>query len=73
MRRPRYEWDPRPPTTGERTIVGLWLAALLIVVASDLADCHLLRGYEKQAEGLLGILMVVLFARVLPGVRRSDS
>ena len=70
MKRLNYEWDPRPPTVGERVVCAVWLAAFLIAAASYYADWRLLGGYDKWAFGGLFIGGLMLLAR-LPGVKRT--
>lgn len=65
-----FEWDPRPPNTRERIIAGIWLIAFLMAVASSFAEWQLFGEHDRKVAGLLGIVGLVLFGRVLPSVRR---
>jgi len=67
-----YEWEPRPPTTRERIICGLWLVAFGAALANEYAGWQLFRGYDKLFVGGLLLGGLFLFAR-LPGVRRVEG
>jgi hypothetical protein len=71
MRRRFYEWDPRPPTTPERVIAGVLLAAILLIEASIWTGWRLLGGYERHAEIVIVVIGLVLVTKVFPGVRRA--
>ena len=70
MRQGPSEWDPRPPTTRERIVVGVWGAAFLLSVVNKYADWRLFGGYDKWVWGGLLLVGLFLFAR-LPGLRRT--
>jgi hypothetical protein len=67
-----YEWEPRPPTTRERIVCGIWLAAFLPVSVNDYAGWRLFRGYDNWVLGGLLFAGLFLIAR-LPGVRRVEG
>jgi len=72
MKQRAYEWDPRPPTTGERIISGIWLLAFVPAVVSDYAGWRLFGGYDKWVVGGLLLAFFFLYVR-LPGVRRVEG
>ena len=67
-----YEWDPRPPTFGERLVCGIWLAAFAIALANNYAGWRLFWGYDDWVVGGFLIGGLILLAR-LPGVRRVEG
>jgi hypothetical protein len=67
-----YEWDPRPPTIGERIICGVWLVAFVPVMLNYYADWRLFRGYDKLVLGGWILASFFLVAR-LPGVKRVEG
>jgi hypothetical protein len=67
-----YEWDPRPPTTRERIICGIWLVIFVAAWANDYAGWRLFRGYDKLVVGSLLLAGLLLLTR-LPGVRRVEG
>lgn len=64
-----YEWNPRPPTTRERIIAGLFTLMLLAACASAYADWRLFGAYDKQAVAGLTIGGMILM-RFMPTARR---
>lgn len=66
----RYEWHPRAPNLWERIGAGIYLAALLTAMANSSAGWRLFGDYGRKVEFGLGLLGVLLVARLLPTVRR---
>ncbi len=64
-----YEWEPRPPNWRERIIAGVFVAVLLIALASEYSGWGLFAGYEKQVMSLL-ILIGLILLRFAPSVHR---
>lgn len=67
-----YEWQPRPPTRGERIICGILLVAFVAAAADFYADWHWFLGYDKWVFGGFFLAGAFLFAR-LPGVSRVEG
>jgi hypothetical protein len=67
-----YEWEPRPPTKGERILCGIWLIAFVAVAADYYAEWQWFWGFDKWVFGGLLLASLFLFAR-LPGVRRVEG
>jgi hypothetical protein len=72
MKQRAYEWNPRPPTAGERVACGIWLAAFLPVVADYYAGWRWFSGFDNWVLGCLFLAGLFLFAR-LPSVTRIQG
>jgi hypothetical protein len=70
MARQLYEWDPGPPTAGQRVFAGIWIAAFLLVLGSYVAGWRLLGDYDKLGVAALMFIGLILFVRVLPSAKR---
>ena len=71
MRRPLFEWSPRPPSIGERVVVGVWLGVFLVLQASYFAGWHVVGDYDKQAVDAVGLLGTLLVLRMMALVKRT--
>jgi len=72
MKRRAYDWDPRPPTSRERAVAGIWLLAFLPATLNYFAGWGLFRGYDKWVFAALFLAGFFLMAR-MPGLRRVDA
>jgi len=66
-----YEWDPAPPTLRQRVAAGVFSVALLVTGASYYIGWRLFGEYDKQVYIAVFFVGLLLFARWMPGVKRS--
>lgn len=63
------KWHPRPPSSRERIIAGVWLLAFLVALTNYYAGWRLFGGYDNWA--VLAMFLGGLLIRRLPGVTRT--
>ncbi len=69
-RRGELQWDPRPPTTRERVMAGVWLLVFLVVAANWFAGWRLFGGYDNWVFLGVGLGSLLIIER-MPRVTRT--
>jgi len=67
-----YEWDGAPPTVAQRMVAGAYVLILLALVTNSYFGWRFIGRYDRQLIALWIIVGVVLSARFMAIVRRSD-
>ena len=64
------EWDPGPPTTKQRIVAGVLVAAMILTSANLYFGWGLFAGYDKPVTGACFIISLLILTGFMPGTRR---